>query len=669
MAKPVELSRSSRFVILASVCVVVAALYFAQEVLIPLALSVLITFLLTPLVRWLERTGMGRILAVLLVVTLALTLFAGLGWMLKNQFIQLADELPGYRTQIKAKFDRFSSAGGSFGSAIKKVENTVQLVTPKAPTTQATQPSTLPASAETMNIVQPPAEAPGKPALPHVTPENPLPVRLYPEPPSPAQRAMDYLGPVLGPLGMAGLVIVFVVFMLLNREDLRDRLIRLVGHGQLMLTTEAMDEAGSRISRYLIAQSLINTCYGTLVAAGLWMIGRLLGHGHGFPNYLLWGLLCGAFRFVPYVGPWIGAAGPLLIAFGFFPTNAVFFATVAMFVGLELITSQAIEPLIYGSSTGMSTLAVLVAAVFWTWLWGPIGLLLSTPLTAVLVVIGKYVPQLGFLDILLGDEPVLEPPVRLYQRLLAEDEREAEELAAEFLGELGLLGVYDEVLLPALAMAEQDRVRERLSEEAAQRVSRFVRSLIDRLYVQWRETPSDENKGAAAGNGKPAEKTNGQSPEPAAEEPQDIQPLPAGCTVNVLILPAHDEADEIAGLMLGRLLEQRRFCAQVLSQAALASEMVEAVQQHQSDLIAVSALPPEAVSHARYLCRRLHNRYDGVNMLIGLWTARGDVRQIKDRITCEATVQVSLNLRDALAVLQQMAQPVILRTQKMEVRS
>ena len=229
---------------------------------------------------------------------------------------------------------------------------------------------------------------------------------------------LDAVSSAIHPLGTGLIVFILVIFMLLGREDLRDRMIRLMGAGQVNTTTQALSEAGGRTSQYLLSLAIVNLCFGALVAAGLWVIGMLLGSGQSFPNVLLWGLICGFARFIPYVGTWVGASLPIALGFGLFKGYGVFGATLGMFLCYEGIISQVIEPKLYGSRTGMSTLAVLVSAIFWTWLWGPVGLLLSMPLTVILLVIGKYVPQLQFLDVILGDEPVLEPPVRLYQRLL-----------------------------------------------------------------------------------------------------------------------------------------------------------------------------------------------------------------------------------------------------------
>jgi methylmalonyl-CoA mutase cobalamin-binding subunit len=347
----------------------------------------------------------------------------------------------------------------------------------------------------------------------------------------------------------------------------------------------------------------------------------------------------------------------------------------------------------------MSTVAVLVSAVFWTWLWGPVGLLMATPLTVVLVVIGKYVPQMRFLDILLGDEPVLEPHERVYQRLLAMDQEEATELARDYLKEMDLERVYDEVLNPALSLAEQDRHRGRLDEQRQVFIRSAMRDMIEELGDEWRlrqdRTDAEAMKEAAAatvaaakgtgvmdsgsapvlkqllpaaltgsdngephpGNGHPA-----AAPSDAADAPDRHAPavrVPKDCTVNVVIAPAHDEADEISGLMLAQILEFRGYCSFAQSVTKLASELVEAVAKKEAHVVVVSAMPPAAVAHSRYLCKRLHARFPDINMVVGLWTMRGDVKKAKERVTCAETVQVTTTFKAALEHVGQMAQPVM----------
>jgi hypothetical protein len=476
--------------------------------------------------------------------------------------------------------------------------------------------------------------------------------------------------------------------------------------GQIHVTTTALDDAATRISRYLMAQAIVNGTYGIAIGIGLWAIGYFVG-GMSFPSFVLWGLLCAILRFIPYVGPWIAAAFPLTLSLAVYHGFGVFIGVIALFVVIELASNNLMEPMLYGASTGMSTVAILVSAVFWTWLWGAIGLVLATPLTVCLVVIGKYVPQLQFLDILLGDEPVLEPPARVYQRLLALDQEEAAELAEEYLNETGSLErVYDDVLLPALAMAEQDRHKGKIDEEREAFINQSMRDMIDELgdaarVLDEQRAGQDVKEAAAAtvamakgqaaapaaatspagngkanGNGKPAAKPNvqvsgaatvGAEHERANATPPGERPmLPQGCTVNVVCLPARDEGDDIANAMLVQLLALRGYCAFGIPVAALASEMVEAVEKRQAHVVVVSALPPGAVSYSRYLCKRLHARYPEMLMAVGLWTLKGDLKKARERITCAAAVQISTTLGDMLDQIHQMVQPIIVRGESVD---
>jgi hypothetical protein len=412
-------------------------------------------------------------------------------------------------------------------------------------------------------------------------------------------------------------------------------------------------------------------------------------------------------RFIPYIGPWIAAIFPITLSLAVYHGFGAFMATTGLFVVIEVLSNNFMEPWLYGTSTGMSTVAILVSAVFWTWLWGPTGLLLATPLTVCLVVLGKYVPQLQFLDILLGDEPVLEPPARVYQRLLALDQEEAMELAQAQLQETSLERVYDEVLLPALAMAEHDRHKGKLGEEREAFVMQAMRDMIDELgdaarALEEKRVGADHREAAAAnvavakgvaptvstpppqaspagatanagGNGKAlpvgvsGAATVGGSIDEIAGPRRTM--LPKGCTINVVCLPARDEGDDIANLMFAQLLDFRGYCAFPIPVAALASEMVDAVEQRQADIVVVSALPPGAVSYSRYLCKRLHARYPELALAVGLWTIKGDVKKAKDRITCAADVQVETTLIGMLDAVHQMAQPLIMRQETEDTRT
>ena len=665
--------------ILAAVCVVVGALYFAQDVLIPLALAVLLSFLLTPVVQRLERWGLHRAAAVIVVAVLAFGSLFVLGYVVFNQVVALGHDLPTYKENIKAKLQWLPSPGED--GVITQLRETVQefneeLARPATTraTTQATQPTTQALQVSPPPIAgAPPPEVAIEPATtqPIATRAGasatgpPIPVTIVPPEPSPLDILRDNIGVVAGPLGTAGIVAVFVIFMLLAREDMRNRLIRLVGYGQLTVTTQALDDAGQRISRYLLAQAIVNGTYGAAISIGLWIIGRTFGEGDpSFPNVVLWGLLCAVLRFIPYVGPWIAAAFPLALSLAVYKGFGVFIATGIMFVVIEVLSNNVMEPLLYGSSTGMSTMAIIVSAVFWTWLWGPIGLLLATPMTVCLVVLGKYVPQLQFLDILLGDEPVLEPHQRLYQRWLALDHEEAAELVGEFFQTRSLEDTYDKVLLPALALAEHDRHSGRLDEERQNMIRQSMRELIDELGDDYRLRFA--RTGATTGDVPGVATASDAGAAGDHDNPRRVA-LNKECAINVLVLPAHDEADEIVGLMLGQLLEFNNYCATVATHQSLAGEMLDMVTGQNADAVCVSALPPAAVSHSRYLCKRLHQRYPELKMVVGLWTIRGDLKRSKKRISCEDSVLLVTTLADAFDQVEQIIKPSVVR--QMEARA
>ncbi len=701
--------RGSRLIVMASICVVVAALWFMQDVLIPVALAILLTFLFTPLVHRLERWGLGRIGSVLVVMLTTIALIVVLGWVVGQQVFSLANNLPDYKDNIAYKIAsvRGSSSGEGVGD---KVADAVQGIKDEFAKDTTTQPATTKAVIEAVIGNPPPeltADETPDPAegIAQFTEENPLPVRTIPEQPSPLQQLGAYVGRFAGPFGTLGLVIVFVIFMLLSREDLRDRLIRLVGQGQLQVTTTALDDAGKRISRYLTAQAIVNGSYGVAIAIGLWLIGFFMGDTKQgdpgtFPSLVLWGLLCAILRFIPYIGPWIAAIFPLAVSFAAYHGFGVFIGVGLMFVIIELLSNNIMEPWLYGSSTGMSTIAILISAVFWTFLWGPVGLLLATPLTVCLVVLGKYVPQLAFLDVLLGDEPVLSPPERVYQRLLAMDQEEVTDLAQDYLKEKSLEQVYDEMLMPALAMAEQDRHRGRLDDRRQLFIRKALRDVIEELGDVQRQRDEQQERSDAktlasdaadavvnaakgfvetiapvsgstgsstttSGNGKqaPATLKPGGSVDLKPDEPKPRTRLPKECVVNILVLPAHDEADEIIGLMLAQLLDYQGYCAHAASVNALAGEKVEMVEQRGADLVAVSAMPPAAVAHSRYLCKRIHVKYPDIRMIVGLWSFRGDLKKATDRITCVGTVSVMTTLRDAIDQIHQQVQPLLLRNE------
>jgi predicted PurR-regulated permease PerM/methylmalonyl-CoA mutase cobalamin-binding subunit len=709
----------SRFQTTLLILIAVAVLWLAQEVFVPLVLAGLLAMLLSGPVQRLEKRRVPRVVAVTAMVLLAFGVILGIGWLVGLQIVTLAKELPQYQQEITEKYRSLSgSGGGTVGQlqhAIKEMEKVAAAPT-TAPSTRpaSTQPGTtrpasgpaaatavpgdaagsdaaagngsaggdgvLPAGEPTKELVRavtPPAaqtaaaavadqgKSPAEAADAHApTGSKDKPFFTIPlaAEQSPLSTLASYLGLALGPLGTAGIVVVFVFFMLLEREDLRDRMIRLVSQGRYTVTTTAVDDGITRIVAFLRAQAIVNGTYGAAIALGLWGIGAALGQGKTFPSFLLWGLLAAVLRFIPYVGPWIAAAFPLALSLAVYHGFTVFVAVLVMFAVIELLSNNVMEPMLYGATTGLSTMAILVSAVFWTWLWGPIGLLLATPLTVVMMVLGRHVPPLKFLEVLLGDRPAMTPAERVYQRLLAGDEDEAFDVAAARMAESGLLATYDDVVLAALAMSENDTSEGLLDEARELGVRQGMRRLIDALGQQDAEAAAK----IAAAKAPAADPAAGGSMAggPGCDPPTaaDGGPAPAtaaGCPVRVAVLPAHDEGDELAGLMLSHVL--RRDGCQVLnvSHNALAAEVVDTVAAFDPHAVLISATPPAAVSHVRYLLRRLSGKLAADRLAIGVWTARTDVKVLKDRLgLATANTTLAVNLREADANLRRLTEGV-----------
>jgi hypothetical protein len=430
------------------------------------------------------------------------------------------------------------------------------------------------------------------------------------------------------------------VFFLIRREDLRDRFIRLVGKGDVTVTTQAIEDAATRVSRYLSMQLVLNVTFGVAVALGLYLI--------GVPSAILWGILGATLRFIPYIGAWIAAAVPIGLSLALSTGWAAPILTVTLFASLELFIGNVMEPWLYGKNTGVSPVAVLVAAVFWTWLWGAVGLLLATPLTVCLMVIGKYVPQLSFLDILLGNEEVFEPKKRVYQRLLAGDQEEANELIEGYLEQMPLGEVYDTVLIPALAMAETHWQRGEINEDRHKLIFQSLKETVEELgerHQDIREKESVKATKESEGDSDPLVSTNASS-------------------LCVLCLPARDEADEIAGRMLAQLLATKGCVVEAVSVTALASEMVDLVEQRQADVVCISAMPPTAAAHARYLCKRLQGRFPDAHLIVGLWNATGDLNKAKERVGCGPTTAVVATLAAAQEKIHGLLHPLLQRTEQ-----
>ncbi|MHB8901068.1 MAG: AI-2E family transporter [Thermoguttaceae bacterium] len=558
----------------------IAALYFARQILLPVALAALFSFLLTPLVTRLERLGIGRVASVLVTVVGSFVVLSVLGWILLNQIATLSDQLPDYRSNLVAKVRSVRQAGGKLQEVTKTIEEVGKELTDQAKGSEKAAPTGATASdgeRDWVSWLSRPAPLAGDES----GKEDAVEVKVVQMPPSPLKQVQDWLGPLVSPLTTMGMVIVLVIFTLLQREDIRDRIIQLFGTGNLHTTTEAISDAASRVSRYLRMNLLVNSCYGLGVGVGLYFI--------GLPNAILWGVLATLLRFLPYLGPWIAASMPLLLSLAVFDRWSATILVAGLFVVLEVLSNNVLEPLLYGSTVGISSLGIVVAAIFWTWLWGPVGLVLAVPLTVCLVVTGNYVPQLRFFTILFSDQSSVSLPERLYQRLLARDVAEAERLVVTHTGQQGLDAVFDQLMIPALQLAERDRHSGVLSRDSAEFVVEAVRDLIESAL----ESQPDETEGVA-----------GRRPSPG---------------LLVFCIPAVDDADETVAMMLAELLRRRGISAELGSADSLTSEHTDRISSSQPPVVAISVLPPIQRRNGRYLVKRLRASHPELPIVIGIW--------------------------------------------------
>ncbi len=567
--------------------IAIAAMYLAREVLIPLAFAVVLSLIWTPPVNWLQKLRIRRAPAVLLVVIVSLAVAGNIGWVILNQIIAVVNELPNYRQNIHDKIAALSSPGsGSLSRAAESVQRLgKELSVAQAP--------------------QPPAHQTGQARNnPRNQPAGPVPVQIVEKP----TNNLEYLGSLalqfLKPLGVASIVLIFSIFLLIERQDVRNRLLRLVGLGKLNVMTQALDDATQRVSRYLLLQFAVNAAFGLTIGIGLYFI--------GLPYAALWGAVAGVLRIVPYVGSLVGGALPLLLSVAVFNSWGPPAVILALFVTLEVVTGNWIEPHLYGAHTGVSSLAILVTTMFWTILWGPAGLILSTPLTVCVAVIGRYVPQVSFLHILLGDEPVLAAETQVYQRLLAMDREEAQEIADLFLKQQSLPELYDQVLVPALTMAEQDRHKGALDSTR----QNFIFLSFKEIVAEYSGYTPEPLHASSNGNG-------------AAVAPARADfPAPLG---RVLCLPASDEADEITASMLAQLLEGQGVPAISFPVGATARETLQLLDPQPDDLICLSALPPFAFAQTRTLARQLRLKFPNTRLSVGIWGFAGDVQKTLER--------------------------------------
>jgi predicted PurR-regulated permease PerM len=584
------------------VACILFAMYWAREVFIPLALAVFFTFILAPFVALLQRRGLGRLPAVIVVVGAAVVVSGGVATVVGSQLVRLTQSLPDYEENIKKKVASLKEMLPGDGES--RLGRLVTEVTEAFSDT----PRRRSGSAD---------------------PKDPPPVFVRPEP-SFASRVTGYLSPAAGVVGQAALTFILIVFMLFRREDLRNRMIRLVGHGRVTTTTKAVDETSQRVSRYLLVQFLLNAAFGLVVTAGLFFIGLRYEMRYA----VLWGFVAFLMRYVPYIGTWLGLIPPALFALAANPDWLPVFLVVVLYMGLELFCNNVLEPRLYGKSLGLSEVAQLVATAFWALLWGPIGMILAWPLTTCLLVLGKYVPQWRFLNVLLGDEPVLAPRVAFYQRLAARDPDEAAEIVLKELETQPPEGVYDDVVLPALATARRDVRAEALGDEDLKAITAAIREVVE-------ETGED----------RPA------PPLGAADD-----------RVRALLVPALDDLDRAGLEIFARLFDPAQWEMEILPPNTLASELLQRIEEQRPVAVVIGSLPSGGRTHTRYLCKRIRARFPDLKLIVGRWTDDEDkeaAEQFKSAGADEVTASTA-GARDFLSGWQTVfeAEPPVVRDER-----
>ncbi len=520
---------------------VIGILFWAREVLIPIALAILITFILAPIVNALRRHGVGHKTSVILTVVLTFFAIAVVGILIVSEFKSLANDLPTYRQNIRKKITSLQMA--MKGGSLEKIQNTVQDVLSEF---EKGSPSDA-RSADAVPVV---VKGSGK------------------------KFDLVMVTSVFQHAATTGLVIILVIFMLLRREELRDRLLRIAGYGRLVVTTKAIDEAGKHVSRYLFRQFLVNTGYGVAVGIGLWAI--------GLPYSLLWGFLAGVARFIPYAGPVIGATSPILMSLAVFEGWTVPLGVIVLILGLELVTNMMVEPVVYGKGIGVSEVALLVMMSFWTWLWGGLGLILAAPLTVCLMVISKSIPRLEFISLLLSCEPAMEGHRVLYHRLIAKDEAEASRVVEEFVTSHSRVELFEQLFVPILIACRHDHQQNQLTDEDRQFVFQFIRKII--------EAAPDAN---------------------GSETPV--------CDARILGCPANDEADELSLLMLAESVKKQCGEMRVLSSEMFSAEALVEADKTLPKVVCVGILPQATILPARQLCKRLRSHFPNIPIILARW--------------------------------------------------
>ena len=561
--------------------IVVSVLFVARDVLIPVALAVLLSFVLAPVVHVLQRWRLPRGGAILLVLLAAVGVVLGLGSIVGREVSKLADDLPRYQDTMRAKVALVRRATDNVGSIGRAMDVLADLG---------------------RDLARPKVDAPAPGRV--STEASPMPVEIRERTRNGLEQLLALVGPLLAPLATFGLVMIFTAFILAQREDLRNRLIRLAGTQDLQRTTAAIDDAAHRLSRLFLIQLGVNAAFGAVIGIGLALI--------GVPSPALWGVLAAVLRYVPYIGAFLGAAPPLVIAAIVDPGWSMLIATAVLIIVVEPIVGHVIEPMIYGHSTGLSPVAVVLAATFWAFLWGPIGLILAVPLTVCLVVIGRHVERLEFLDVMFGDQPALEPAELFYQRMLAGDPSESVEMARDFVKDQPVTAYFDDIAMRGLFLAQADTVNGTLDEDRLATIVATVRTLTDQLPDETREPPSDR-----------------------------------GVAVCIAGRPGLDEA---VTTLLEHLLSARGYSVRLLSADALERRAGDVRVEGNITLVCLSYLDPLSTAHIRLALRRLRRRMPGARMLVGIWRPRDPTSIEPLRKTISADVLVT-TMGEAAAAL------------------
>ena len=572
--------------------IIISMLYFGRDIFVPVALAILLSFVLAPLVGLLQRIHVPRGLAVVSVVIVAFMLIFAIGSLLATQLTQLAGDLPRYQSTISEKIQAFRDTRAGRGTLERASDMLRDL------SKELDKPKEAPPALRT-------GIAPGSNTSP-----TPVPVEVRQPDPGALESLRTLISPLIHPLATTGIIIIFVVFILIQREDLRNRFIRLAGSLDLQRTTAALDDAASRLSKLFLTQLILNGAFGVVIGTGLWFI--------GIPSAVLWGILAAALRFVPYVGAVIAAAFPLALAVAIDPGWSMLLWTLALFLVVEPLVGHVVEPMVYGRSTGLSPVAVVASATFWTALWGPIGLVLATPLTICLVVLGRHVERLEFLDIMFGDRPALSPPEIFYQRMLAGDPTEAAEKAEEFLKERSLASYYDEVALKGLHLAQADVERNALDQERLMKirdaVSEFAADLADQDdRPPARSSSTTDAEASSAVEGIAENAANERLPYLQSEAlPPDWQgEHPVLCVAGRTLI------DEAAAIMLAQLSTEHGLAARVEGAASLSTTNVFRLDTTGVAIVCLVYLDARAAAHMRYSVRRLRRKLPKATIILG----------------------------------------------------